>query len=239
MAKSAYIERLGHQVVPEIFKDNIRHLRKQLDLNDVEMGEMVGVSGGAVRMWESGQATPTDERLAELIKIAKGKSITVSPEFLLTGKGDCPEWNQDNFRRHRPRAPFKPGEGTDMAETIPVKASLDNGDGSITISGEMERAVAPRNLVGREGAYGLFVPNDDMAPVFRYGDIVWVDTMLPPARDSEVVVEGPEGEATIGTLVVYGRDKITIEVLRPEPHRIEISRSEAKVHRIVGDEKRR
>jgi Peptidase S24-like len=126
-----------------------------------------------------------------------------------------------------------------MAGTIPVRAALDNGDGSITISGELERAVAPRNLAGRDGAYGLFVPNDDMAPALRYGDIAWVDTLLPPGRDMEVVVEGPGGEATIGTLLVYGKDKITIEVLQPERRKIELSRDEAQVHRIVGKEARR
>lgn len=239
MAKSAYIERLGNHVVPEVFKDNIRRLRKSMDMNDVQLGGELGVSGGAVRMWESGQSTPTDERLQDLLSLARERKIDISPEFLLSGKGDEPNWSQDNFRPHRPRTVTRRDEGAFVAETIPVKAALDNGDGSITISGEMERAVAPRNLVGREGAYGLFVPNDDMAPVFRYGDIIWVDTMLPPARDSEVVVEGPEGEATIGTLVVYGKDKITIEVLQPKPHRIDLSRGEAKIHRVVGKENRR
>jgi hypothetical protein len=46
-------------------------------------------------------------------------------------------------------------------------------------------------------------------------------------------------EATIGTLLVYGKDKITIEVLQPERRKIELSRDEAKVHRIVGKEARR
>jgi DNA-binding transcriptional regulator YiaG len=239
MAKSIHIERAGIVVNPEAFKDNVRALRKHLGLNDVQFGQLLGVTGGAVRMWESRGTTPTEERLFDILRIARERGVEVSLEFLLAGNGPAPEWKHVDLRRRKPRPYVRRDDGTSIAETIPVKSALDNGDGSITISGEIERAVAPRNLAGREGSYGLFVPNDDMAPVFRYGDIVWVDTMLPPARDSEVVVEGHEGEATIGTLVVYGKDKITIEVLQPEHRRIELSRAEAKVHRIVGKEARR
>jgi len=241
MAKSAYIERLGFQVVPEAFKTNIRRGRKHLGLNDIELGAKLGVTGGAVRMWESGQSVPADDRILDFIKIAKENHVEVSLEYLLTGEGDAPDWSQDNFRHHKPRQNRRyEGVSVPTAETIPVKTALDNGDGSITITGEMERASTPRNLVGREGAYGLFIPNDDMSPLFRYGDIVWVDTTLPPARDSEVIVEGPDGTAVIGTLVEYGKEKLTIEVMKPQPHtKIEMSRSEASVHRISGKESRR
>jgi DNA-binding transcriptional regulator YiaG len=235
MAKSELTDRLGIRVDREIFKGKVRLLRKEMGLNDVQLAEKLGITGGAVRMWESGLSVPTDRRLEALLRLARDNGIDITPGFLLAGEGTGPEWTQGNVRPHRPRTAVRPS----VAGTIPVKAALDNGDGSITISGEIERAVAPRNLVGREGAYGLFVPNDDMAPALRYGDIAWVDTMLPPARDSEVVVEGPEGAAAIGTLVAYGKDKLTIEVLQPERRRIELSRSEARVHRIVGKEARR
>jgi phage repressor protein C with HTH and peptisase S24 domain len=118
--------------------------------------------------------------------------------------------------------------------------SADNGDGSVTIGPALEHAQRPRNLIGREGAYGLFISNDDMAPVFRYGDIVWVDPILPPARDSEVVVEGRDRTAAIGTLTMLNREAVTVEVLKPERRKIEMEReADTKVHRIVGKEARR
>ena len=127
-----------------------------------------------------------------------------------------------------------------MTETIPVKSSIDNGDGSITIGAELERAQTPRNLAGRPGAYGLFVPNDDMAPALRYGDIAWVDPVLPAAVDSEVVVEGQDGSVAIGTLVSYTRDKWVVALLRPEVRRVELARAEWRTaHRVVGKEARR
>jgi transcriptional regulator with XRE-family HTH domain len=241
MSRTTYLKRKGVQVDIDKFKTNVRHLRKQLGMNDAELGKELGVSPGAVRMWESGKAVIGEERVDHLLKIARAKQVEISPDFLFAGEGPEPEWyGQDNFRRHKPRIPFTPVQEEQVKETIPVKASLDNGDGSITISGELEKAQAPRNLAGREGAYGLFIPNDDMAPALRYGDIAWVDTMLPPARDSEVVVEGSDGTASIGTLVAYTRDKIVIEIMRPEPHKIEINRAERpNVHRIVGKETRR
>lgn len=239
MAKSAYIERLGHQVVTEAFKKNIRLVRNEAGETDDEFGRHFGVTGGAVRMWESGQSTPTDPRCEDILKFARENEVEITAEFLLTGKGEGPDWSQDNHpRQHKPRIPYR-SEASSMADMIPVRLSVDNGDGSITISGEMERSVAPRNLVNREGSFGVFIPNDDMAPVFRYGDIAWVDSSLPPVRDSEVIVEGPDGTAAIGTLVLYTKDKITIEILRPEPHRVELDRAETRVHRIVGKESRR
>jgi transcriptional regulator with XRE-family HTH domain len=242
MAKSTYNERMGVQIDPEAFKTNIRALRKHMGHNDVEFGKELGVSPGAVRMWESGKAVPSDERIDHLVKIAKDNNIDIDPEFLFAGKGEEPGWvSENNFRRHRPRAPFMPAQHGDIAvvDTIPVKAAIDNGDGSITINGEIERVQAPRNLAGRAGAYGVYVPNDDMAPALRYGDIAWVDTLMPPGRDMEVLIEGPDGTAAIGTLVSMTKDEIVIETLRPKPKQTTIARSEARIHRIVGKEARR
>jgi transcriptional regulator with XRE-family HTH domain len=240
MPKTSYFERKGVPVDVDAFKGNLRALRKHLGQNDVEFGKLLGVTPGAVRMWESGKSVPSEDRVDELLRIARNKHIDLDPSFLFSGKGEAPEWfGQDNFRRHRPRAPFRPSVEEPAVEMIPVKATLDNGDGSITISDEIERAAAPRNLAGRSGAYGLFVPNDDMAPLLRYGDVAWVDTLLPPGRDMEVVVESPDGTAAIGTVAMLTKDKIVLEVWQPERHKIELNRAEAKVHRIVGKEARR
>ena len=142
-------------------------------------------------MWVSGKSVPSDERIDHLVKVSKDNNIEINPEFLFAGKGEEPGWvSENNFRRHRPRAPFTPDQYGEVAvvDTIPVKAAIDNGDGSITIDGEIERVQAPRNLAGRAGAFGIYVPNDDMAPALRYGDIAFVDTLMPPGRDMEVLI---------------------------------------------------
>jgi transcriptional regulator with XRE-family HTH domain len=221
-------------------KSNVRALRKHMGMNDKEFGEALNVTSGAVRMWESGKALMGEDRINDLFRVARDKQVEVSTDWLFSGKGDEPGWvgSAEPIRRYQPRPPRQ--EQSMISDTIPVKSSADNGDGSVTIGPALEHAQRPRNLIGREGAYGLFISNDDMAPVFRYGDIVWVDPILPPARDSEVVVEGRDRTAAIGTLTMLNREAVTVEVLKPERRKIEMEReADTKVHRIVGKEARR
>ena len=50
-------------------KNNIQHYRKASGLTQKEVGERVGVSGGAVSAWECGRTEPTIEQSFELANI--------------------------------------------------------------------------------------------------------------------------------------------------------------------------
>ena len=64
--------RLGLEVVEGEFGRNVRALRAHLGLSDNELAAKLGVSGGAVRNWESGSSVPTEDHIAHLIRMAGG-----------------------------------------------------------------------------------------------------------------------------------------------------------------------
>jgi hypothetical protein len=110
----------------------------------------------------------------------------------------------------------------------------------------IERIPAPPALSERERAYALFTPNNAMAPAFRYGDIAWIDPMMPYAPDTEAVfykaggqAEGSE-TAILATLVAFDDMYWTIEVLKPEPVQIKLARQDwPSCQRVVGKTARR
>jgi hypothetical protein len=83
--------------------------------------------------------------------------------------------------------------------------------------------------------YGLTIPGDIWAPVFRKGDIIYVDPDIPflGAVDCEVVISKKGGncsernqEVLVGTLVAYDKDEWTVKTYGPRPRLRRRKRSE-------------
>jgi transcriptional regulator with XRE-family HTH domain len=102
----------------EVFKDNVRALRKHLGLSGDELGALLSVTGGAIRNWEAGGASPGEERLHAIVRIARERGVDVDLAYLITGIGAQPEWRRTNTR---PRRPHPPRIRLDAA---PVEASV-------------------------------------------------------------------------------------------------------------------
>jgi transcriptional regulator with XRE-family HTH domain len=94
MTRSAYVNR-------ELFKGNVRALRKHLGLNSEQLGALLGVKGGAIRNWEAGSASPGEDRLGVLVNIARGRGVAVDLAYLISGVGPEPEWRRTSARPRR------------------------------------------------------------------------------------------------------------------------------------------
>ena len=66
-----------------ILKDRIKKLRKELNLNQTEFGERIGVKQGSVAGYESGARTPLDAVISSICK-----AFNVNEIWLRTGEGE-------------------------------------------------------------------------------------------------------------------------------------------------------
>jgi phage repressor protein C with HTH and peptisase S24 domain len=121
-------------------------------------------------------------------------------------------------------------------EGVDVFGTEDSGDGFVIVrkNNVIERIRPTTVLLQRPEAYALYVSTEGMLPVFRPGDTILADRMMPIVRDTEVVVSDDNGQAIIGTLVAYDRDAWTIELLQPSDRKV-LKRGEwPHCHRIVA-----
>lgn len=64
--------------VRTIFAERLRNLRLSKNLTGTELAAVLGATGSAVRMWETGQSKPTANTLIELTK-----ALNCSSDYLL------------------------------------------------------------------------------------------------------------------------------------------------------------
>lgn len=67
----------------EILKDRLKELRKQLNMNQTEFGNRIGVKQSAITGYETGIRKPLDAVINSICK-----EFNVSETWLRTGKGD-------------------------------------------------------------------------------------------------------------------------------------------------------
>jgi transcriptional regulator with XRE-family HTH domain len=234
--------------------ERIRKIRTDLGLSSEAFGKRIGpqgVTGSAVRSWEA-TGNITTENLAAVAAVAG-----VNVDYLISGREVAYSRRSDPARRVIYNDPVV-SERAAVADDnlIPIYSASDAGAGCIMLNNEaiLERVHGPRSLWGRVGAYGVFVPTDAMKPVFRTGDVIWVDPLLPPTADAEVLLcEDAEpasfarsvanhmtsARRMICTLVAYDDNQWTVETLKPEVKRQSLPRAGWRAYRIVSKDARR
>jgi transcriptional regulator with XRE-family HTH domain len=114
----------------EVFMGNVRALRKHLGLNSDQLGALLGVKGGAIRNWEAGSASPGEDRLHAIVRIARERGVDVDLAYLITGIGPEPEWRRTSTRPRRPHPPR-------------IRLDAAPAEASVTVSGPGLPADAP------------------------------------------------------------------------------------------------
>jgi SOS-response transcriptional repressor LexA len=150
--------------------------------------------------------------IPRVVEFFQGGSVT--PEGSVRGgsraenEGAKPLRNKEGFsgrpadpsERHRatpgPRPRAKP------SPELPVLGPLvaDRGGLYVLERGVAERRPSPPQLTGVPSAYALFVPDDQLAPRYRAGEVIYIHPSRPPTVGSFVVVRfrSPEGRVAIG-----------------------------------------
>lgn len=104
---------------------------------------------------------------------------------------------------------------------------IENG----TVQGYVER---PWFLLGRPDAYSCYVSDESMYPVYRHGELLYVDPSRPIGRGDDVVVEFDDGQSFIKRFVRRANGTIICEQFNP-PQELPYEADRVKaVHLVVA-----
>ena len=126
--------------------DNIKRIREQFDLTQDELGEIAGVSGGAVSTWERGTAEP---RMGAIQKIA---------DHLKISKADIVDDNEATYKS--------------TGVSIPIVSSIVAGLPADVYEDPQEYEEISHELARTGEFICLKVKGDSMSPVIQDGDLV-------------------------------------------------------------------
>ena len=212
--------------------------------------EALGCSRGAVANWEMGKGINTDN----LFKISE--TFGVSLEWLRTGRGDMKDTGRkgnadltkidsDNHVSGGLLIRTASKMFADGTEPLPVFATHDNENGTIMIGDRvLARVERPSSLSGISDAYGVYVSTDEMSPLFRPGDIAWVNPALPHVNNCDVLLFRLDDKGRqigmLRSLISYTAEEWTVEVLWPAREVSKLRRSLwTSCHRVDGKSSRR
>jgi phage repressor protein C with HTH and peptisase S24 domain len=82
---------------------------------------------------------------------------------------------------------------------LPVLGFARAGEEGFFIeNGTVQRYVErPWFLIGRSESYSVYVSDDSMEPVFRHGQLLYVDPGLPVGKEDDVVIQLRDGQAFV------------------------------------------
>ena len=104
---------------------------------------------------------------------------------------------------------------------------LDNG----IVQSYVER---PWFLMGNANGYAVYVHDASMEPVYRHGNMLYVDPSRPVGRDDDVVIELGDGRAFVKRFVTRRRGTILVRQFNPIQE-LEFAESEVRaMHMVVG-----
>lgn len=126
--------------------DNIKRIREQFDLTQDELGEIAGVSGGAVSTWERGTAEP---RMGAIQKIADHLNIS---------KADIVDDNETTYKS--------------TGVSIPIVSSIVAGLPADVYEDPQGYEEISHELARTGEFICLKVKGDSMSPVIQDGDLV-------------------------------------------------------------------
>lgn len=90
----------------------------------------------------------------------------------------------------------------DLPRNLPIREINKRDNGSLYVTGRIiGYTVRPPTLIGNIDAYALYIPNSDMAPRLRKGDIIYVDPHWPVIPMSDVVVHIKSGD-DLGNILI-------------------------------------
>jgi hypothetical protein len=124
----------------------------------------------------------------------------------------------DHYRtKPGPRPKAKP------ATELPVLGPLiPERNGSYFLEERVtERRPSPPQLLGVSGAYALFVPDDQLAPRYLAGEVIYIHPHKPPIAGSFAVIRfrEPKGRVAIGELTFSDPMSLGLRIRSGDPRR--------------------
>ena len=195
--------------------DRIRERRKELGLNQPQLGKLIGRTKGAVSQWESGQVKPDRDSLIKLQDVLK-----CSQTWLMTGLEDG-----GGYARHeRFSVPHVITEASVEKETrlngyCPEISWVQAGQWAevcdINIDPENSNWY-PRPPGASDQTFVLRVVGESMIPEYPPGRLIFVDPEQAPLPNDDVIAVMTESnEATFKRLIEEPGSSRMLKALNP------------------------
>jgi len=170
----------------------IKNRRKDLNLTQQQVANIVGVSKASVSQWEKGDTSPRGENLYTL-----AKALKCTPEWLLNGKGD-PSIERSNVEK-----------GPELHGQYPVISWVQAGDwAAIYEINRHDAEYYPCPVKCSDRTFLLRVRGMSMSPTFNEDELIFIDPEVEPANGKYVVARlDDENEATFKQLIIEGGHK--------------------------------
>jgi phage repressor protein C with HTH and peptisase S24 domain len=119
---------------------------------------------------------------------------------------------------------------------VPVLGHARSGQDGMFFDNGVVDSYVPRLhfLSGVGSAYALYMNSDSQEPVFRLGDLLYVNPVIPPRIGDDIVIELQNGEAYIKRLLRRTAGQLTAQQFNPACE-LEFAASDiANVHLVVA-----
>lgn len=223
----------------------IRAQREKLGLSQARVAELAGTSQQTVDRIERGETQasrfiPEIRRALGLQTIASDdemrSAITRLQELHKTPVGPRRRDVWTDEQQFRLAGNLGQADATEFPpEHLPVyRVGLFDAEHSI--GGEpVDFIRRPGPLMNVRDAYGVIVFSDEMAPLFRPGDVALVNPNIPPRRDNEVILRGKRewGEATVIRTLDGATPEAWLTLARDHHQIEELPRSEWPLCQVI------
>ncbi len=122
-------------------------------------------------------------------------------------------------------------------ETLPIRrlTHLEKEEDTFTLGEEIDRTPKPFFLAHTQDAYAVYVIGKNMAPMFRAGQLLFVNPHKPPIRESGVLVIEKKGCVHLKAFGGRSRGSLRLRDFQPKEQEILIKESDIKeIHAVVG-----
>lgn len=215
-----------------------------------DLAEKIGVTNQQISRWESGKADISVKwisKFAEALDVPQTYLIAIyasedeSEEYydsmLVESKRKAKE-RQDREQRNREAHGVLDGKWEPSNDRIPVFASVEAGNGEMSIGEQIGTIPKPHGLDDIEGGYAVHIVGDSMEPRLFQGWLAAV-APLPPRTGQFCVIQmvdevTGDHRAVIKTYLRSRPNAYEVEQYNPQETKVYAKRTVTKIHRIVG-----
>lgn len=196
--------------------NRIREFRSARGWSLQNLAEAAGTSKSQIDKLEKGARRLTVDWMMRL-----AKPLGCDPRDLLPHA--APETRGMKFKSVRPGAGKAANANTVL---IPVR----NAAGTA-----VDHVPRPYYLMHAKDAYALYVTDAAMTPMYRPGQMLFVNPYKPASSGDGVVITGKKGEMRVRELVEYGPRTVTLREYHPERRDFAIAlRDIEAIHTVAG-----
>jgi SOS-response transcriptional repressor LexA len=183
----------------------INDRRKELKLTQSQVAKIVGVTKASISQWEKGDTFPKGENLLKL-----GKALMCEPQWLLTGKRGSITQTPNTTN------------GPEIKSYHPLISWVNAGEwAAVSELNNFEAERYPCPIACSEDTFVLRVQGISMEPVFKDGDLIFVDPEADHRHLSYVVARlENENEATFKQLIIESGSKYLKPLNKDWPNQI-------------------